>query len=461
LKHPAAVLIGLVLYAEILLYGADRTELALTFCGLWFLALAVLLTRRWAQRALAGLRLAGPALCFAAVLGAGALSLTPWAIGGANRVWTWVAGARPSASIDPYLTLIELLKLLGLAAAFLIGAVFGAEDVRAKGFIRWILGLGLAYSLWAITDRATHPAELFGAPRIFDPSRLSASLSSANSAATFFGALTVLDLIDADRRFQAHGLRGRLDLRRLERIAPQIAISLISLAAAATCLILTLSRSGLAASGAIVITLMGAATIARARRGAVAALAVMAIVSGVFLGLVALNLGVLQERLSFLGDDARTRRAILAAHWAAFRASPASGYGLGTFSHVNAMITSPGSLEALGPLGAAHNLYLQWLEQAGLVGALPALLLIIVLGVRIAAGAAARRLMRSWLVGVLAVLALFLIHGATDFALEVPALATFLSLLLGLGWGMAQAPPTGRSNSRRTRAAELGEKAPT
>ncbi len=45
--------------------------------------------------------------------------------------------------------------------------------------------------------------------------------------------------------------------------------------------------------------------------------------------------------------------------------------------------------------------------------------------------------MRSWLVAVLGVLVLFLIQGAADFGLEVPALATFLSLLLGLGSGVA------------------------
>jgi hypothetical protein len=450
----ASGLVGLLLFAEIMLYGANTTDLALGFSGLWFAALALLLTQAWARDALAQIRLGWIGLVFVGVLLAGVLSLSPWAIGGPHPVWTWVADAMPTASIDPYLTQVELVKLAALAAIFLIGSIFGADDERAKSLIRWILGLGLAYSFWAFIDWVSNPGELYGAARSFDPSRLSVSLVSANTAATLFGALTLLNLIDLDRTFQHHrpGARvdtrrvdahraapPRMDIRRLERLAPKIALPLVSLAAAATCLILTLSRGGLLATAAIVIILIGGAGIARARRGALSAvaLATISVLAGIILGSFALNLGSLQDRLSFLDNDAVIRTTIFAAHWAAFYASPASGYGLGSFAHVNAMITNQTNLSALGLLGAAHNVYLQWLEQAGLVGTLPMFACIGLITLKIARGAVRRRRMRSWLVAVLAILALFLIHGASDFALEVPAMAGLLSLLLGIGCGAA------------------------
>ena len=195
--------------------------------GLWLLALALILSQSWARQALDRPGLTWIGLSFAAVLAAGALSLTPYAIGGPHPVWTWVPGVLPTASIDPYLTLIELIKLIALAAVFLIGALVGSDDERAKSFIRRLLLFGLAYSLWAFADRVTNPTQLFGAPRPFDPNRLSASLVSANTAATFFGALTVLNLIDLDRQFRGRSPGGgRFDIRRLERVLSRIALPL-------------------------------------------------------------------------------------------------------------------------------------------------------------------------------------------------------------------------------------------
>ena len=93
-------------------------------------------------------------------------------------------------------------------------------------------------------------------------------------------------------------------------------------------------------------------------------------------------------------------------------------------------------------LGAAHNVYLQWIEQAGVVGAALMFLCIGLIALRVMRGAWRRRRMRAWMVGILAVLALFLGQGLGDFALEVPAMAAFLSLLLGLGCGVAALPST-------------------
>ena len=51
--------------------------------------------------------------------------------------------------------------------------------------------------------------------------------------------------------------------------------------------------------------------------------------------------------------------------------------------------------------------------------------------------------MRPWIIGLIAVSALFLLHGVTDYALQVPALATLLALLMGVGFGVAS-PRRGR-----------------
>jgi hypothetical protein len=89
----------------------------------------------------------------------------------------------------------------------------------------------------------------------------------------------------------------------------------------------------------------------------------------------------------------------------------------------------------LASMGATHNVFVQWLEQAGWIGSV---------------------LMWSciaWLLGRLLFLALgqvplavlprlaiaasglFILHGLTDFALEVPAVTAFWTLLLGIASG--------------------------
>ena len=57
---------------------------------------------------------------------------------------------------------------------------------------------------------------------------------------------------------------------------------------------------------------------------------------------------------------------------------------------------------------------------------------------RIIRGLTERQRARLWLLAILSVLGIFMLHGATDFPLEVPSMTLFLSLLLGLGYRMAR-----------------------
>ena len=438
-----AAAVSFLLFAEALIFGGNATDLALAFAGLWFVGLAVLLSRPFALPALSQLRLTWVGAAFVAVILAGLSSLTPFAPGGPNPVWTWVIGARPATTLDPYLSIAELVKLTGLGAVFLVGVLVGADDERAKTMVRWLLGVGLAYSMWAIIDHVANPNELFGAPRAFGGDRLSASLGSANTAATFFGALALINLVELDRQFRNHKPSGKLDLRRLERLAPKVALPMTGLATAAASLILTLSRGGISATLAVTVVLVGGGLVMRAKRNAITgpALATAVVVVGLVLASFAMNLGALQDRLTFLAGDRLIREAIFAAHRSAFEAAPWSGSGLGSFPRINGMIMSQSNLSALDMLGATHNVYIQWLEQAGLIGAAPMFICIGLIVLKILGGVRRRRRMRGFLVGVLGVLAVVLIHGASDFALEVPAMTVLVSLLLGLACGVSGPAP--------------------
>jgi O-antigen ligase len=436
---PACLVAGLV-FAGHLAFGANRSNLALGLCAVWFAALAALLiSQAWARGALAEMRLGVPAVLLAAVLALAALSLTPFGVGGPHPVWSFAPGAPAVVSLDPYATRLEMLKLLALAAAFLVGGVFGADDERAKTLLRTLLVVGLIFAAWAFVDHTVSPNLLFGGPRPFGPERLSAAFGSGNTAATLFGALTLLNLTDMARTYESGRSGGRFHISHLQRMLPRLARPLLALALTATCLILTLSRAGLVATCGVAVVLLGAMAMARSRPGHVSAplLASGLILGGLVVASLALNVEALGRRFSVFGADTVARSQIFAAHWAAFQAAPWSGYGLGGFARINGMIIDQANFASLETIGATHNVYIQWLEEAGAPGAVAMFGLVGLIAVRLMIGAARRRRMRSWILAIIAVLALFALHGASDYALQIPSMALFLSLLLGIGVGLS------------------------
>jgi O-antigen ligase len=439
-------LAGLVFLGH-LAFGANRTTLALVEASVWFAVLAVMLALPIGRIAFGTMRFGYLTVAFGAVIALGFLSLTPLGVGGPDPVWGFVPSVG-IVSVDPYATLVELVKLLGLAATFLVGCVMGAEDERATRLIRAILRLGIVYCAWAFLDHLASPALLFGEVRPFGAYRLSASFLSGNTAATLFGALTILNLTDLVRQYERSRSSRGVRIRDIERLLPRLVLPLLGMALAATCLILTMSRSGMTATFAMTIILIGAIAIAQSKQGALSIplVATSAILGGLVVASAAMNLDALHARVALIDSDAVQRSRIFAAHFAAFQDGPWMGYGLGSFNHINAMIMNAGNVRTLDRLGAAHDVFIQWLEEAGVLGAGAMFATIGLVGLEIAGGVRTQIRSRSWLLAMLAILGLFLIHGATDYALEVPSMATFLSLLLGLGFAMSQ--PRSRPRSR-------------
>lgn len=448
LQHQSVtvVLIAILVFAGHLAYGANRTSLSLVFAGLWFAALALMLyTCEWARDALDLRHIGLTAAAFGLTLILSALALTPFGVGGPHPIWAYAPGAIATVSIDPYATLVEIEKLLALGAAFLIGCIIGADDQRAKAQIRMILLVGSVYSAWAFVDHVFSPDLLFGQARPFDPSRLSASFGSSNTAATLFGALTLLNLTDLVRTYAGARRSSRFRLDHLNKMSPALSRPFLALILSLTCLILTFSRAGLAATVCVGVILIGAMAMDRSRSsiGSAPLLAAACAVAGVLVASIALNGELFERRLALFGESSVERGRIFAAHLAAFQAAPWQGYGLGTFNHINMMIMNAANASALDTIGAAHNVYLQWLEEDGLLGSAAMFATVTIVAVQILRGGLQRRGMRSWLVTIVAVLGVFALHGMSDYALQTPSMALFLSLLLGLGLGAARGPRPG------------------
>ncbi|HEY8618278.1 O-antigen ligase family protein [Phenylobacterium sp.] len=401
-------------------YGAmpPKTSLSLA-AALAALLLACAATPRL-QAGLPARQLRLPATFFAATLAVVLWSLTPFPLGGPHPVWDFAGVSPPAGTIDRSQTLLELVKLLGLGCAFGGGLYTGSSDGRARIALNVVLALGSAYALWSLL---TFVSGAFGPG--FD--RLGASFAAPNTAATLFAILLVL----AAGAFFSKIRRERPG--HWTAAAPEGCAALLSFG----CLIATASRGGFTAAAAGLIT-FGGLLMARGRVTAPRALvATFASVALVLLLVAALGDQLIDRALA-APHEVQDRQALFATHWEAFLAAPAMGYGLGTFDLVNRIQLHDGNVQALWASRAVHNVYLGWLEQAGLAGATAMFgSLVAVMALTLRAGLRRSR-MTTLLFALVAADVVVLVHGLSDFALETYSVAAFWSWLLGLQFAAAQ-----------------------
>lgn len=404
-------------------FGANQTAAALWFTAILGLALTVTLASPLRQ-GLFDLAPTWPLISlFLAVIVVALWSVTPFLPGGAHPLYGWAGMSGGTGSIDGGATVVEIAKLLGLAAAFLAGALQGLRRSYGQATLEGVVWGGGVYAAISLI------IFLSGA-QVAEASRLSGGFLSANSGATTFGILIVLSLSVFLRGWKrTEGLGAS---RRLTRTA----VPLSALALCSVCLILTASRMGLAATVAALAVLLLWET-ASSRQGRAAVWTGSAFLISIGLVLVLGGNDLLWTRIDVIDADADIRGEILATHWQAFLASPLFGYGLGTFDAINTQFMSAENIDTTWSIRAVHNVYLQWLEEAGIVGAAPMFLLVglvLVITLTRALGGQGKGLHRGLLCASLVVL----VHGLTDYALQVPSIAGFWAFLLGLGFAFGQ-----------------------
>lgn len=446
---PFALILVALLFVEHLFFGANRGDLALAFAIPHFLLLlALIVISKGAEPP--RLPLAGPAILLEVVFALGLFSILPLGPPLAHPLWSYAqaAGAPAAAtiSLQPFATRVELVKLAGFAALFLSAAAIGARREGAQAIGRYLTIAGILYCLWAAIAFATDPKTIFGAYRPFAQDRLGGSFFSANSAGTLFASLTVFGLagsLGPLMRPRRAGERPRAE--EFLKAWPQAVLAVVAFA----CLLMSASRGALLALGAAILVVLAATAWMRSGKASLTGGFVSAACLTLVAGVTMFILGG-QHTAARIADSnplTEDRLKIFAAYWPTIMASPWLGYGLGAFPSANALSMTANDALTLAPLGAAHNVYLQWLLQEGFPGAL-AMFGAVGLILLATARGVARRESQRWLgVACLAVAAVFAAHGLVDFALEEPSLAAFFSAMLGLGYGLVERPGGGR---RRT-----------
>lgn len=419
-------LVALIM-AEIVAFGASDVAVAAVFGAMQALFLLVLLaTCGWARRVPTILTSPWPGLIFLAVLIGAAWSLTPFGPGGAHPVWAYIGQGGGSITVDRSGLILNLLRLLGLACLFNAAWIIGASETRRRALIWWLLLALGAFAVLAIVDNVT----------LRRGGRLTATLLSPNSAATLMGVGLVFASAFFSQAIQRAG--GRL---RLERLGLDASLALGVAGVFAVALTMTASRAGLFSTVIALAVLLTWQVLAQGQK-----VKAMAIVGGaaallVVIGVAMRSADLAAARLENLGSDMVARQTIFDAHWQAFLGSPWFGFGLGSFPTVNQLITTGETLNVLYDVRATHNLYLQWLEEAGIVGAA-----LMAAWALVALWRAAREGLKPGTAGAMAratVAAglLVLLHGLSDFAVQVPALQALFAVGLG---AVTAAPPSSR-----------------
>lgn len=406
-------------------FGATLDLPALTMFAVLSLVLAVALAAPTAREDLARMTpFWGLTLPFVAVLAVAGLSLTPLVPGGPHPMWEW-AGLPPASTLNRSATILEVIKLLGLAAVFVLGCLLGARSRRARSALLVLLALGAIYAAISLVMFLARLQPVGGA-------RLTGGFYSANIAATQLGVLLVLTTAWLVRQWSRTG--SMPTSTRIGELAPALALILLFTA----CLLLTASRAGIAATAIALALFLGWAALDD-RRSRWPLIAGGGFVILCVLVLIIQGNGLFADRYGDLPDGDTTRTLVAQAHWRAFLDSPLMGYGLGSYSQVNNQIMTTSNAQALSASVIQHNAYLQWLEEAGLIGAIPMFgLIATILGVT-AWRAWGRTRNRVLVVGLLAASVLVLLHATVDVSLNTPSFEAFWALLLGFGFALSQA----------------------
>lgn len=274
-------------------------------------------------------------------------------------------------------------------------------------------------------------------------SRLSAGFGSPNTAATLFGIILLLAIAKLTVRFQNASFNARPRGDRVALLAQYEFASLSVIALAFGCLIFTVSRAGIAVSLAAIIGLSGFELYRMRRRGRFSFLhgkrTTLGLVLVSALVLVLAILGEFNQRTQeALFENSSGRIETFKIYWSVFLEKPWFGHGLGSFNAINDQITTLENAATLQPLGAVHNVILQWLVQQGIMGVLAMSLVFGVIFYPIV-----RALMlpstkpRNFLRVTIAITFLVFAHGMVDYALEIPSIMWTYSYILGLAAGYA------------------------
>lgn len=401
----------------------------------------------------AALTLALANLAFGAVQPIAALTLSAGitAIAVATLAFAGPRGMTPGMVIGA--AVIAIAAASGLAgplsrASAPLAVLFAAGAMWTIGYLaagrRTALSAGWSTLIWT---SAAYCAWMFigsTSPGVSSRLIVDAFETPAN-ASVVFGLLAILGLGRVLHVLKQVDTDALLGLRMLERLLRDALGGFLLLFLALTCLLLTASLPGILMALGV---LLGhgwwdtVAIMTRPHRGLLARLVVIAA------PLLACTLVIWGVADGWLHDetvapgiglsDALPNMQRFDAYSSLWLQSPIDGHGLGSLGVVGATVQTLDNAKVTLAPGGAHNVFLSWLVETGLVGLALLLLALAAVHLRIMTTLTSRRAPRTFTRLAFTASGLLLLHGMTDSSLNLPSVTWLYALLLGIACGLAR-----------------------
>ncbi|MBZ5513991.1 MAG: O-antigen ligase family protein [Acidobacteriia bacterium] len=446
MNNRMEVVLALVIVGATLAFGGVQV---ITYSLMEVVLFALALTLLWKQAQRGEIRLALPVWPILFVLLV-VLQVVPLPTALAGRLSPGrledfkLAGATPSwttLSVYPHATLVTLMRLLAYLCAFVLAASAFDFRKRRSTLLRVLILLGCFEAAYGIVQYVTGWQKIFTYTKKFDLEEATGTFINRNHFAGFLELVLPFVLAYAFYHFQAWSLRrysgesGRSSGRGGPAQVLFFAFLTVFLVVA---VIFSRSRMGILVTA---FALMAVALLAQLRVGGrVWVLGIL-----LFIGCVVgyglwIGLGPVLARFELVGEPGYLRIEGRLSIWAdvlrLIRQSPPLGFGLGTFEVVYRgyqTATVNFSVEH------AHNDYLEFVSDTGIVGAVLLFLPIFYLLARMVISFLddPRTYRRAVTLGCIGSTLAILLHSVTDFNLQIPANALVFAVVLGIGYKVA------------------------
>jgi O-antigen ligase len=398
-------------------------------------------------------------VCFGfAIILAAYVLFQAWSFPGnpfANPIWAeadmLVGVATRAISVEPSTTAMATITLLSPFLLYASSLAFFDSDKRALGLVKLIAAISIAFAVFGLVQIWFLPHSLLLSRKIYYLDSLTSVFVNRNTAGTFLGvaSLAVLAQIVAVIQEIEHPapLRRLLSLDDKEISDQRLrgGLWVVGLIACLLALFLTRSRGALLSTLVAYISAMpllaahlagrfrrfgGATEAADASKRRWKAFSRTMIVAAIVLFVAALLGGRALLRLEQHPVD-EARLCVYASAWKAFLDHWFFGTGLGTFESVFPSYRLPDCGGFYVRFGRTHSFYLEGLVGLGIVF-IPALLAAYAhVFSNFLRGYRTRRSLRYVpIIGFSAAL-LVTLHGAVDFSLQIPGMASLFAVFLG------------------------------
>jgi len=340
----------------------------------------------------------------------------------------------------------EYLMLLTAIAVFQVGVYSGEDRHRFSSAWKLMLYIGGAFSAFSFFQHFLMPNTIFGVAKPYHFSRLTGTFLSSNSAATFLGVILILAFAQFHRDWRRYGVNEfEKKLVRFFTVFPKSFVSIFVILFSTVCLLLTASRAGIASTALAVFVFWGWTFLQgfKNHRGSGRSRLVGPTLIGLCLVAVMLffwNLSgeLAQARYEDLFVQLSDRAYMRQASFTAAQYKPWFGHGLGSLNEAKLLGVTPESNMSVMLQNASHNVVAQWLVQGGWVGLGFLSFVLLIITRRVIVGMMHAKRLRTYNSAVFCISLLVITHGMFDYALEVPAIMLFFSLIMGLGFGNAK-----------------------